>query len=56
MKLTMSQVINNYGPLLYSVLGYDTEQQLELQCGWITCGIAGNLTGNYQILEAINEA
>ncbi|KAK5044372.1 hypothetical protein LTR84_011322 [Exophiala bonariae] len=38
-------VINNYGPSLYSVLGYDTEQQLKLQCGWITCGIIGNLTG-----------
>jgi len=51
-KLTTFQVINNYGPLLYSVLGYDTEQQLELQCGWITCGIIGNLIGTYQSLEA----
>ncbi|KAL6246340.1 hypothetical protein RBB50_006576 [Rhinocladiella similis] len=38
-------VINNYGPMLYSSLGFDTERQLVLQCGWITCGIAGNLTG-----------
>ncbi|OQV07560.1 hypothetical protein CLAIMM_11976 [Cladophialophora immunda] len=38
-------VINNYGPTIFSALGYDTLKQLQLQCGWITCGIAGNLTG-----------
>lgn len=44
MRLTLP-VINNYGPIIFRSLGYDTEQQLVLQCGWITCGVAGNLTG-----------
>jgi MFS family permease len=38
-------VINNYGPTLYKALGYDTRDQLILQCGWITVAIPGNLAG-----------
>ncbi|KIX97079.1 uncharacterized protein Z520_07193 [Fonsecaea multimorphosa CBS 102226] len=33
---TGTLVINNYGPLLYSNLGFNTVQQLLIQCGWIT--------------------
>ena len=36
-------VINNYGPTLYGILGYDAEQQLVLLGGWLTlafgCGV-----------------
>ncbi|KAF2656472.1 MFS general substrate transporter [Lophiostoma macrostomum CBS 122681] len=38
-------VVNNYGPTLYATLGYDTKQQLEFQCGWITVGIVFNAVG-----------
>ncbi|ORY17254.1 general substrate transporter [Clohesyomyces aquaticus] len=38
-------VINNYGPTLYKTLGYDTKQQLEFQCGWITVGVVFNAVG-----------
>lgn len=38
-------VINNYGPTLYSALGYGTLDQLKLQCGWITMGTPANLLG-----------
>ncbi|KAF2015641.1 MFS general substrate transporter [Aaosphaeria arxii CBS 175.79] len=38
-------VVNNYGPTLYATLGYDTKQQLEFQCGWITVGIIFNAVG-----------
>jgi MFS family permease len=38
-------VINNYGPQLYKSLGYDTRDQLALQCGWITVGIIFNFVG-----------
>jgi Sugar (and other) transporter len=38
-------VINNYGPTLYKSLGYGTEDQLRLQCGWITTAIIGNVIG-----------
>ncbi|KIW82130.1 hypothetical protein AYO21_04273 [Fonsecaea monophora] len=38
-------VINNYGPTLYKSLGYGTEDQLRLQCGWITTAIIGNAIG-----------
>lgn len=38
-------VINNYGPLLYKALGYDTLGQLKLQVGWITMGTPANLLG-----------
>lgn len=38
-------VINNYGPTLYAALGYDTLDQLKLQCGWITMGTPANLLG-----------
>ncbi|KIY02796.1 uncharacterized protein Z520_01261 [Fonsecaea multimorphosa CBS 102226] len=32
-------VINNYGPSLYSALGFSTAQQLLYQCGWITMSL-----------------
>ena len=38
-------VINNYGPLQYQALGYDTEDQLRLQCGWITTSVFTNAIG-----------
>ena len=38
-------VINNYGPLQYAALGYDTEDQLRLQCGWISVGVITNAIG-----------
>ncbi|KIX98818.1 uncharacterized protein Z520_05279 [Fonsecaea multimorphosa CBS 102226] len=38
-------IINNYGPTVYKALGYDTLNQLILQCGWITMGIPANLIG-----------
>lgn len=37
-----TQVINNYGPLLYAGLGYDTTNTFLIQCGWITTIIFGN--------------
>lgn len=40
-------VINNYGPLQYAALGYDTEDQLRLQCGWITTSVFTNAIGAY---------
>ncbi|KAF7548430.1 hypothetical protein G7Z17_g7062 [Cylindrodendrum hubeiense] len=38
-----TQVINNYGPFLYSKLGYGPKDQLLLQAGWISWGPIGNL-------------
>ncbi|KAF8139226.1 general substrate transporter [Mycena galopus ATCC 62051] len=38
-------VINNYGPTLYKSLGFDTKDQLALQCGWLTVSIFGNFFG-----------
>jgi len=38
-------VINNYGPTVYKALGYDTLDQLILQCGWITMAIPSNFLG-----------
>jgi len=40
-------VINNYGPTLYKALGFGTEDQLRLQCGWITVSIPSNLFGAF---------
>ncbi|KAK3660338.1 hypothetical protein LTR56_000714 [Elasticomyces elasticus] len=39
---TATLVINNYGPSLYSSLGFNTVQQLLIQCGWITVCPLGN--------------
>ncbi|KAK4889794.1 hypothetical protein LTR27_011411 [Elasticomyces elasticus] len=39
---TATLVINNYGPSLYSSLGFGTVQQLLIQCGWITVCPFGN--------------
>ncbi|KAF8212868.1 general substrate transporter [Mycena galopus ATCC 62051] len=38
-------VINNYGQTLYKSLGFDTKDQLALQCGWLTVSIFGNFFG-----------
>ena len=38
-------VINNYGPILYGQLGFSTENNLRLQCGWISVGVIFNLIG-----------
>ncbi|OAP57496.1 hypothetical protein AYL99_08234 [Fonsecaea erecta] len=40
---TGTLVINNYGPLLYSNLGYGTVLQLVIQSAWISSCIPGNL-------------
>jgi sugar porter (SP) family MFS transporter len=40
---TATLVINNYGPSLYSKLGFNTVQQLLIQGGWITVCPFGNL-------------
>ncbi|EXJ86817.1 hypothetical protein A1O3_03771 [Capronia epimyces CBS 606.96] len=39
---TATQVINNYGPSLYSSLGFGTVQQLLIQSGWVTICPFGN--------------
>ncbi|KAL6246965.1 hypothetical protein RBB50_006272 [Rhinocladiella similis] len=36
-------VINNYGTLLYSGLGFDSEQQLHLQAGWLAVSFVCNI-------------
>ena len=41
-------VINNYGPTVYKALGYDTVDQLILQCGWITVAIPSNFLGKHK--------
>lgn len=38
-------VINNYGPILYGQLGFSAENNLRLQCGWISVGVIFNLVG-----------
>lgn len=38
-------VLNNYGPTIYSSLGFDTQYQLIFQCGWITVGVVFNAVG-----------
>lgn len=38
-------VMTNYGPSLYKALGYGTEDQLRLQCGWVTIGVLFNVVG-----------
>ncbi|KIW50162.1 hypothetical protein PV05_11777 [Exophiala xenobiotica] len=40
---TGTLVINNYGPSLYSSLGFNTVQQLLIQSGWISVCPFGNL-------------
>ncbi|RFU25999.1 hypothetical protein B7463_g10334, partial [Scytalidium lignicola] len=42
-QATGTQVINNYGPLLYKRLGYDTVLQLLIQSCWITVCPLGNV-------------
>ncbi|VUC25613.1 unnamed protein product [Clonostachys rosea] len=36
-------VINNYGTVLYGQLGYNVEQRLHLQAGWVAVGFVVNL-------------
>jgi MFS family permease len=45
-------VINNYGPTVYKALGYNTLDQLILQCGWITMAIPSNLFGVSSVLSS----
>ncbi|KAK5550757.1 hypothetical protein LTR46_011247 [Exophiala xenobiotica] len=40
---TFTLVINNYGPILYAGLGFDTVKQLLIQAGWISVCPGGNL-------------
>ncbi|KAL4781067.1 sugar transporter family protein [Aspergillus varians] len=42
-QCTGTQVINNYGPLLYTKMGFGATQQLLINAGWITIGPFGNL-------------
>ncbi|KIX09803.1 uncharacterized protein Z518_00884 [Rhinocladiella mackenziei CBS 650.93] len=41
-QTTGTQIINNYGPLLYANLGFDTVRQLIIQAGWISVSPFGN--------------
>lgn len=41
-QCTGTQVINNYGPSLYSKLGFNAANSLIIQAGWISFGIFGN--------------
>lgn len=34
--------MTDYGPIIYSNLGFDTANSLIIQAGWITWGIIGN--------------
>lgn len=42
-QMTGPLVIVNYGPIIYSTLGFDTNKQLIYQGGWILTGLAGGL-------------
>ena len=42
-QMTGPLVIVNYGPIIYSTLGFDTNKQLIYQAGWILTGLAGGL-------------
>ena len=53
--LNDAAVINNYGSILYKALGYDTSQQLKLQCGWIAMGLSGNIVGKKRFLNCRTE-
>ncbi|KAG0649889.1 High-affinity glucose transporter [Hyphodiscus hymeniophilus] len=41
-QTTGTTVINNYGPLLYGDLGFDTSKQLLIASCWITLALCGN--------------
>ncbi|KAK2801045.1 hypothetical protein FQN51_005609 [Onygenales sp. PD_10] len=41
-QTTGTTVINNYGPLLYGSLGFDTSKQLLIASCWITLALVGN--------------
>lgn len=41
-QCTGTQVINNYGPSIYEMIGYGPKAQLFLSCGWISSGILSN--------------
>ncbi|KAK5360459.1 hypothetical protein LTR11_010287 [Exophiala xenobiotica] len=47
LQCTGTQVINNYGTLLYSNLGYGSSTQLLLQAGWITQAVIGNFSNAF---------
>lgn len=42
-------VINNYGPTVYALLGYDLEKQLLYLAGWVTTSIAGGFVSLFLI-------
>ncbi|KAF4339349.1 major facilitator superfamily transporter [Fusarium beomiforme] len=48
-QATATIVINNYGPLLYKSLGFNTVQQLLIQCGWISVAPFGNFINAYLV-------
>ncbi|KAF5244824.1 hypothetical protein FANTH_7591 [Fusarium anthophilum] len=48
-QATATIVINNYGPLLYASLGFNTVQQLLIQCGWITVAPFGNFINAFLV-------
>lgn len=39
------QWLTTSGPLQYKALGFGTEDQLRLQCGWISVGVLTNMIG-----------
>ncbi|RAH54477.1 sugar transporter family protein [Aspergillus piperis CBS 112811] len=46
-QFTGTLVINNYGPTLYSSLGYGSADTLLLSAGWITEGLFANMLNAY---------
>lgn len=42
-------VINNYGPIVYALLGFDVEKQLLYLGGWVTTSIAGSIVSLFII-------
>ncbi|KAF7198575.1 Sugar transporter STL1 [Pseudocercospora fuligena] len=48
-QCTATIVINNYGPLLYKSLGFDTIRQLLMAAGWISFAPVGNLLNAFVV-------
>ncbi|KAL4800104.1 general substrate transporter [Aspergillus venezuelensis] len=46
-QLTGTSVINNYGPTLYKILGYNDAASLALSAGWLTEGIICNISNAF---------
>jgi hypothetical protein len=42
-------VLNNYGPILYAELGFDSEKQWLYQLGWLTLSVGGGIASIFVI-------